>query len=97
MENLLFGPSIGADPSNTTVYLILFAPLLRTKKPNPTTKLLAFHGKGIEDALIGRWSSPNQKKRHAGRKSTNMQTHPLDVITLRIKYEDFACAQHDDS
>ena len=83
---LNFGPSIGVDPSNTTVYRIPFTPPLRTKKPNPKTTLLAFHGNpGIDDALIGRWSSPSAKKAPRGWKKIYKACKPTHWIRDYLK------------
>ena len=66
-------------------YHCLPHPLLRhlctPKKPDPNTKLLAFHGNpGIEDALNGRWSSPNAKKAAQGWKKVYKACKPSQWI-----------------
>lgn len=71
-------------------YHCLPHPLLRhlcvPKKPNPKTTLLAFHGNpGIDDALIGRWSSPSAKKAPRGWKKIYKACKPTHWIRDYLK------------
>ena len=60
--------------------------LLTPKKPDLKTKLLAFHGNpGVDDALIGRWSSQSSKKAAHGWKKVYKACKPTYWINEYLK------------
>lgn len=60
---------------------ILFRHFLTPKVPDINTKVLCFHGyPNIEDALIGRWSSPDAKKAAKGWKKIYKTCRPTHWI-----------------